>query len=73
MLAAARFISKTDQLPSPAEALVNYKEVLVPPAAGVLAPSPASDISDRMVTFDGSAYNCALIDLVYVIHFIYDL
>lgn len=71
MLAAAKFISDTEQLPTPAEAGVFYKAEEEKTDTRTVTYAPVSD--KHLVTFEGTGYGCSMVDLTRIIHYIFDL
>ncbi|XP_075986336.1 uncharacterized protein LOC142983384 [Anticarsia gemmatalis] len=75
MLSAARFITRESHLPTPAEAGVYYKAQDHVEGSDIKVRSHGgqSSMSKHLVTFEGAAYECSIVDLTKIIHYIYDL
>ncbi|CAH1641425.1 unnamed protein product [Spodoptera littoralis] len=70
MLAAAKFLSHTDHIPTPYHAGITYKS----PEDEVKEGHTAAKLdSKHNVHFAGSNFECSLRDLVKIIHYIFDL
>lgn len=70
MLSAARFIAEEQRLPNPEEAGVRYKALDEVEAKKMETPK---EDSKHLVTFKTTAYECALRDLLKIMHYIFDL
>ncbi|CAH0697042.1 unnamed protein product [Spodoptera exigua] len=70
MLAAARFIAENDRIPTPYDAGISYKspEDELKDTQSSLKPD-----SKHFVHFAGSTFECCMLDLVKIIHYIFDL
>ncbi|XP_061723340.1 uncharacterized protein LOC133529608 [Cydia pomonella] len=76
MLSAARFIAEVPRLPTPSEAGVRYRalEEDVETHTKDARSKKSLVVEDiRLVTFEGCAYECAMRDLVTIMHYIFDL
>ncbi|XP_063629748.1 uncharacterized protein LOC134801139 [Cydia splendana] len=77
MLSAARFIAEVPRLPTPSEAGVYYKALEVDKERNSkdTRAKKALDVEEDMhvVTFEECAYECAMRDLVTIMHYIFDL
>ncbi|XP_073963132.1 uncharacterized protein [Choristoneura fumiferana] len=69
MLSAARFIAEDQRLPNPEEAGVRYKALDEAEVQKITTPKD----SKHLVTFKATAYECALRDLMKIMHYIFDL
>ncbi|XP_048001417.1 uncharacterized protein LOC125238187 [Leguminivora glycinivorella] len=76
MLSAARFISGVPRLPTPSEAGVHYKALEEDASDHSKDAHSKKNVFNEdlhLVTFEGCAYECAMRDLVQIMHYIYDL
>ncbi|CAB3258481.1 unnamed protein product [Arctia plantaginis] len=71
MLAVAGHIVDTQQIPTPEDVGVYYMAKEAPVVAKPTASSPVEPMPS--VTFEWAAYQCSLIDLTKIIHYIFDL
>ncbi|CAH0721266.1 unnamed protein product, partial [Brenthis ino] len=69
MISAARFIEEEEHLPTPQQVNVYYKaEEDVSDSVSQTTPK-----SKHFVSFEGAAYECSMLDLTHIIHYIFDL
>ena len=69
MVSAAIFVEEENYLPTPAQVQVYYKsEEEVRKSASQTTPK-----SKQLVTFEHAAYECSMLDLTCILHYIFDL